>query len=224
MTREQDQKERSLARIRVLREWKKNNKGVRIKQMVGISDNYYITDDGRVFRLSHEDWKHNKGAYIFREQKQYIRTDAAAFRGGAHKYMNVTLSVEGHYREQFHKEHPNLKYYRTLHPVHQLVAHYFCERGLFATQVDHLDSNPTNNRADNLEWVTTEENNRRRWEYYHKVKRGEVKGKRIAAGKGHQVVDDVEPDPETEIVDKYVAKMYTEIDAIFGEAREMLKI
>jgi len=46
--------------------------------------------------------------------------------------------------------------------VHRLVAKAFHPNpDPTCTEVDHLDGNKFNNRADNLEWVTTEENRRR---------------------------------------------------------------
>ena len=48
--------------------------------------------------------------------------------------------------------------------IHRMVAGQFCQaRDLFCDQVDHLDGDPTNNRADNLEWVTQSENVRRHY-------------------------------------------------------------
>ena len=43
--------------------------------------------------------------------------------------------------------------------VHRLVAQAFCENPNNYTIVHHKDNNPLNNKADNLEWVTTWENN-----------------------------------------------------------------
>lgn len=44
--------------------------------------------------------------------------------------------------------------------VHRLVAKAFVPNPRGVDCVNHLDENPLNNRADNLEWVTKAENNR----------------------------------------------------------------
>lgn len=38
--------------------------------------------------------------------------------------------------------------------VHRLVAMAFCENPNGYTEINHIDENPRNNRADNLEWCT----------------------------------------------------------------------
>lgn len=38
--------------------------------------------------------------------------------------------------------------------IHRVVAEAFCERPSWCCVVNHLDFNPQNNRADNLEWTT----------------------------------------------------------------------
>lgn len=43
--------------------------------------------------------------------------------------------------------------------VHQLVAHAFVDGWFEGAVPNHLDENPSNNRADNLAWVTQRENN-----------------------------------------------------------------
>ena len=47
--------------------------------------------------------------------------------------------------------------------VHRLVAQAFINNSNNYTQVDHLDGNKLNNNANNLEWVTPQENTIRAW-------------------------------------------------------------
>ena len=54
--------------------------------------------------------------------------------------------------------------------IYRLIAAAFCPNDNPArNQVDHIDNNPANQRADNLRWVTQSENIR----YFHEIKRGE---------------------------------------------------
>lgn len=63
-------------------------------------------------------------------------------------YAQVTLRIEG-----------KPKRYK----VHRLVAYLFCNPpdNYSELEVDHIDGNHFNNSAENLEWVTRKENNRR---------------------------------------------------------------
>ena len=63
-------------------------------------------------------------------------------------YAKVTLRIEGQAKR---------------FSVHRLVAYLFCNppANYYELDVDHLDNNHFNNSAENLEWVTAKENNRR---------------------------------------------------------------
>ena len=70
-------------------------------------------------------------------------------------YCQITLKVHG-----------ITKHYA----VHRMVAIAFIPNPLNKPQVDHIDNDKTNNAVSNLRWVTNEENQKYKWDFYYKNK------------------------------------------------------
>ena len=63
------------------------------------------------------------------------------------KYFQITCTKDGKKRKPF---------------LHRMVAELFVPNVDGKPEVDHIDGNPYNNRADNLRWVTSSENKQNR--------------------------------------------------------------
>lgn len=110
------------------------------KDIKGFEDKYQVSNLGRIKSL-----KDKNGKYREKILKQCITQKG---------YLSIYLSLE------------SKKYTYT---IHRLVAQTFIPNTENKPQVNHIDGNKTNNRVDNLEWVTNQENSNHAWKYGLKV-------------------------------------------------------
>lgn len=100
--------------------------------------NYGVSNYGRVKALPRLK-RHRNGKYFYTKEK----------------ILKQEITKRGYYRVGLRGD-ANTKQVHCL--VHRLVAFAFVD-GYFADAVaDHIDTNPLNNRADNLKWCTCLEN------------------------------------------------------------------
>lgn len=85
--------------------------------------------------------------------------------------------------------------------VHRLIAELFCDNQYGYEQVDHIDGNKMNNRADNLEWVTASENLRRA--YQNGLKKPNHHPRRIMSKTGKRVWANVSENERNAIFNAY---------------------
>lgn len=119
-----------------------NLEGEEWRPVVGWEKYYEVSNRGRVKSLERTIWKVWKYAGL----TAHVHKEKILQPHLHKKYLQLELAVEK-VRKKF--------------VVHRLVAMAFHPNPMGLPEVDHLDTNKLNNRADNLEWVTQEENHRR---------------------------------------------------------------
>lgn len=104
---------------------------MRLKDIKGYEGLYKVSDMGDVFSASRKGTKKGPGIHKLIPQK------------GGGGYLQVCLS-----------KNSSLKTFR----VHRLVAEAFVENTHGYTEINHIDEDKSNCRADNLEWCTRKYN------------------------------------------------------------------
>ena len=104
-----------------------------------------------------EVWKTIEG-YAGRYQ---ISNCGRVWNTATQSYMKPQLKKTGYYSVNLMR--PNKKI--VTERIHRLVALYFCLKPEGCNVVNHLDSNKTNNNADNLEWTTISGNTKHCYEH-----------------------------------------------------------
>lgn len=97
---------------------------------------FQVSNLGRVKRL--------ESSRVGRDGKRYLvdeRLMTPQVKRDGYCYVSITLNGETHYPA-----------------VHRLVAKTFLDNPDDKPEVNHIDRDTKNNRADNLQWVTREEN------------------------------------------------------------------
>lgn len=90
----------------------------------------------------------------------------STYRSRAYRLLTPRLNTHGYQQVYIHKQN---------HLVHRLVASAFLPNPNNLPEVDHIDRNKTNNRIDNLRWVTTQEN-AEAWRNHEKSLRSNRRG------------------------------------------------
>lgn len=123
------------------------------KDVHGYEGCYQVSNLGNVKSLSRIIHRNVPSTGNFRCKERILKTD------NVKGYLRVTLSNNKKKKRFF---------------IHRLVAIAFIENKYDKPFVNHIDSNPLNNKADNLEWCTQKENIAHGFKYGNmKVKRGE---------------------------------------------------
>lgn len=99
---------------------------------------------------------------------KYILEDIDMEIWNNHPYLDIKVSDQGRFQRKDGAKSFGCKSSRgylycgigeDTFLVHRLIAETFCEESMWqGDNVDHIDGNPSNNKAENLEWVTQKEN------------------------------------------------------------------
>ena len=100
---------------------------------------YQVSSLGRVKSVERQNTYKNNGKVKTFHKKERI----LSLVNGRYNYKLVTLAKKGK---------------RTMYRVHRLVAEAFIPNPDNKPQVNHIDEDKSNNRADNLNWMTAMEN------------------------------------------------------------------
>lgn len=96
---------------------------------------YTIYENGRIIRNG----RIGARGRIIKERELAVHKNTSG-------YDRVGMVIDGERRDYF---------------VHRVIAELFCDKPDGCNIVDHIDGNKQNNTAENLEWVTSGENNKR---------------------------------------------------------------
>lgn len=106
------------------------------KEIKGYEGKYIISNYGEIISLPR--YKENKGKMQYVEPREICK-----YVNKKNGYVYVQLWNNAEYK--------NIR-------LHRLVAEHFVEKIIGKEQINHIDGNKQNNRADNLEWCTCKEN------------------------------------------------------------------
>ena len=127
-------------------------------EIQGYEGLYSVTPDGRV-------WSHPKCSNNNRHGK-WMSIDRAG------RYPMISLSKDGHKKRYL---------------VHRLVAEAYLANPDDLPQVNHINGNREDNRAENLEWVTSSENRIHAWDTGLQVATEDHKASARKAGYGRRL-------------------------------------
>lgn len=108
------------------------------KNINGYEGLYQVSNLGRIKSLRRFKSDHSKKVLV---KERFLLGHTR--RPNTNDYLNVVLSKNGECKR---------------YAIHRLVAQEFIDNPNGKPQVNHIDGNKQNNRADNLEWCTNQEN------------------------------------------------------------------
>ena len=112
------------------------------KDIPGYYGYYAVSKSGNVLRRERIEW-HKKEKYCSLVTEKLLVQSMTKRKRGGKSDPTVSLRKDGTYKRFY---------------VSRLVAMTWCKGYKPGLTVNHIDGNPQNNCAENLEWVTLEEN------------------------------------------------------------------